>query len=72
MYKLTGYADFKDRRVYDEDIYRHMVKHSNFLDRLNPKKVIEMAIISFDILNGSLEEPKEKNWKYFPKKTIWR
>ena len=66
MKKLTGYAKFEDGTIVtDEDIFQMVKKHSRLIDRLNPRKMIEMTFEAFNILNGSVEvdSPKE-NWKF--------
>lgn len=74
MKKLTGYAKFPDGLIVtDEEIYKCIMKHSRFIDRLSGRKWVEMAIIAFDILNGSLEKPKKKNWKFYSRSCpYWR
>lgn len=67
-HKLNGYATFSDRIVYDEDIYQYVRKHSRLVDRLNGRKMIEMAIMAFDILNGSLIAPNRRGWKFYDRK----
>lgn len=46
------------------DIYNLIKAHSTILDRLNPAKVIFMAVYAFDILSGIQEEPTKKNWSF--------
>ena len=53
----------RDRFTYG-DVYRLIKEHSTILDRLNPKKVIFMAVYAFDILSGIQNEPKKKNWSF--------
>lgn len=68
-YKLTGYAKFPDRIVTDEQVAQYVIKHSLLIDRLNPRKMVEMATIAFGILCGSVAPPREPfifyrlNWK---------
>lgn len=69
MYKLTHYATFTEDdgtqfRVYDEDVYQHVKKHSTIFDRLNPRKMLEMSFLSFMVLSKSCDEPKG-NYMYF-------
>ena len=63
MYKLKNWAKFEDGLVvYDKDVYAFIKKHSTIIDRLNPKKMIDMYNIAFDMLSGSVSMPKEKKW----------
>ena len=61
------YADFGDKRVYDKDVAKHLNKHLRLIDRFNTEKFVFATMWSFDILNGSVEEPfsDNPNWKYF-------
>ena len=64
MYKLEGYAKFDDELVvYDKDVYEFIKKHSTLLERLNPKKMIDMYTLAFAMLSGSIEKPKEGKWR---------
>ena len=68
---LDGYAEFDPPigKVYHKDVAKYVIKHTRFIDRLNPYKMVVATFMSFDILNGALEEPKTKNgkkWKFFP------
>lgn len=58
------YADYGDRIVYDKDVYEYIIKHMHFLDKLDIRKIVEAAFLSVGILNGAVEEPKEKDWKF--------
>ena len=65
MYKLENYAKFEDGLVvYDKDVYEFIKKHSTLLERLNPKKMIDMYTLAFGMLSGSIEIPKVKGkWR---------
>lgn len=60
----NAYADYGDRIIYDKDVYEYIMKHMHFLDKLDIRKIVEAAFLSSGILNGAVEEPKEKNWKF--------
>ena len=51
-------------KIYNNDIVNHVKAHSTLKDRMNPGKMVDMTFASFDILNGSIEGPKESGWKY--------
>lgn len=75
MKRLTGYAKFQDRIVFDEDVYQLVKRHSRLIDRLNPKKMIEMTWAAFDLLAGSIEKPENvsENWTFYGKHgPLWR
>jgi hypothetical protein len=66
MKKLKGYAKFSDGKIVkDEDVVKMVMKHSRLIDRLNPRKMVEMAFTAFGILEGGIECPKKKNWKFY-------
>lgn len=69
MYKLNGYARFENgRTVTDEDVYRYVGRHSRVIDRINPRKLVEMTFWAFDILSGSVTPPfKTDSWKFYDK-----
>lgn len=62
----NGWADFPEGRVTDRMIYEFVKKHSTIWDRLNPKKMFYMTIISQGMLYPEyLQQPKKKDWKFF-------
>ncbi len=66
--KLEGYRDYRDGRIiYDEDVYQYIKKHSRFIDRLNPRKMIEMYELASAILNENVEEPINDDWMFVEK-----
>lgn len=66
--KLKGYRDFGNGRiVYDEDCYQLILKHSRLIDRLDPRKLINMYEIAHGILDGDLGIPKNRNWMFYGK-----
>ena len=61
----NGCAKFNDGRIiYDKDVYDFVVKHMRLRDRINARKIVEAAFLSVGILNGAVEEPKEKDWNF--------
>lgn len=67
MKKLTGYRRYPDgQTVYDEDVYQFIYKHSRLIDRLNPRKMVEMTEWAHAELGGSVDTAnRESNWKYY-------
>lgn len=51
-------------KVYNNEVTEMVKKHSTIWDRLNPGKMVDMTFMSFDILNGSVDEPEKENWKF--------
>lgn len=45
--KLDGYADFATKRVTDEDVFKEVCSRTNFISRLNPRKVCGESLWSF-------------------------
>ena len=69
MSKLTGCATFKNGLVVrDEDVYKLIKQHSNLIDRLDGRKMVEMTFNAFGMLNGSIQLPKGKAWKFYKHK----
>ena len=66
---MDTYADFGGNvgKIYDYQIADYASKHIRFIDRFSMRKMAHAMMMSFDILNGALEEPKcdKKNWKFF-------
>lgn len=52
MRKLVGYAIYEGNRIEDENVYQFIKKHSRLIDRLNPRKMTEMAIYGELVLFG--------------------
>lgn len=50
--------------VYNNDVTKMVKEHSSIWDRLNPGRMVDMSFMAFDILNGSVEKPKNENWKF--------
>ena len=67
-FRLTGWAKFPGGLIVrDEDVYQLIIKHSRLIDRLNPRKWVEMTFWAFDILSKSVETPSNPNWKFYGK-----
>lgn len=46
--KADGYADYGEKgRITDEEVFKHMCGKTNFITRLNPKKVCAETLWSF-------------------------
>lgn len=63
--KLTDmWVDYPDRpRFTYWDVYKLIMKHSTFLERLDPRKMIFMSVKAFDIFIG-LEETPSGKWTF--------
>ena len=60
-----GYADFRNgEKIFDRDVYEFTKNHTKILDRLDMHKTIDSAITAFTMLEGGIEMPKDKNWKF--------
>lgn len=70
-YKLEGYIDYPGVGIIkDEDVYQVIKKHSRLVDRLNPRKMLEMSFYAQAILM-KVAEPDDANnpkWKFYNKK----
>jgi len=59
-----GYAEFPEKRVYDKDLAEFVLKHTKFLDRFDLHKTVDSASTAFCMMEGSIEMPKEDDWKF--------
>lgn len=70
-YKLEGWIDYPEvGKITDEDVYQTVKKHSRLVDRLNPRKMLEMSFYAQVILM-KVDEPDDvnnPNWKFYGKK----
>lgn len=67
-YKMEGYIDYPGvGRITDEDVLNLVKRHSRLIDRLNPRKMTEMVLLSQCILMGVFDDknPKDLSWKFF-------
>lgn len=70
--KNKGIWTWADTRSLDgssftpEDVYKYMIKHSRFIDRLNKRKLCNMYNESFYILLGQqkVKDSVKDNWKF--------
>lgn len=71
-YKLDGYIDYPGvGKITDEDVYQVIRKHSRLVDRLNPRKMLEMSFYAQAILMKVAEPEDAKTnpkWKFYNKK----
>ena len=70
-YKLEGWIDYPGvGKIMDEDVYRTVKKHSRLVDRLNPRKMLEMSFYAQAILMKAAEpdDANNPNWKFYGKK----
>lgn len=65
--KMRGYSEFETHKVWDKDVYKLVVEHSTFLDRLNPKKMVEMTLWAHTFLANVRFDSKNKNWSFYGK-----
>lgn len=69
-HKMYGEADYPERGVItDEDVWQLVKKHSRFIDRINNRKMVEMAIAAQLILFGIYEEDgwyaNQDDWTFY-------
>ena len=61
----NGYAAFKDGRViYDKDVYDFVSAHMRLRDRINARKIVEAALASFAMLEGTAGRPIREDWRF--------
>ncbi len=60
-------------KIYEEEIYQKVKKHSRWIDRINPRKMYMMTAWMRDAYNIKDEDTKaqlfDDNWKFFGKKS---
>lgn len=70
-YKLEGSVEYPGvGTIRDEDVYKTVVKHSRIIDRLNPRKMVEMTFMAQMFLMKVAEPDDAKinpNWKFYGK-----
>ena len=70
-YKLEGSIEYPGvGTITDEDVYKTVVKHSRIIDRLNPRKMVEMTFMAQMFLMKVAEPDDAKtnpNWKFYGK-----
>lgn len=67
---MDTYANFGGAigKIYDYQIADYAKEHMRFIDRFSLRKTTSAIMMSFDILNGAIEEPTftdKKKWKFF-------
>ena len=59
-----GYAEFPEKRIYDKELAKFVSDHTSFLDRFDIHKTVDSAVLGFSMLEGGVDIPKDKNWKF--------
>ncbi len=70
-YKLNGYIDYPGVGIItDEDVYKMVIKHSRLIDRLSPRKWVEMTFLAQAFLMKIIEpeNANDPNWKFYGKR----
>lgn len=49
-FKFTGYADFGDKKITDQQVYEFVKANTRLIDRLNPKKMLALTLFGFSLL----------------------
>ena len=71
-HELKGYIDYPGvGEITDEQVYQLIKKHSRLIDRLSPRKMVEMAIGGQLILCGIFEDngwyANQNDWMFYGK-----
>lgn len=69
-----GYIDYPGKGIiYDEDVYKLILKHSRFIDRLSRSKMVEMSILGQTILMGICKDvdPYDLSWTFYGKNSLY-
>lgn len=70
-YKLKGYIDYPGVGIIkDEEVYQLIRKHSRLIDRLSPRKWVEMTMTAQAYLMKVIEteDANNPNWKFYGKR----
>lgn len=71
-FKMEGYIDYPGVGIIkDEDVYNLVIEHSRLVDRINPRKWVEMTLYGQCVLMGLMDDEIQKkgpNWKFYGKK----
>jgi len=71
-FRMDGYIDYPGKgRITDEMVYDTVIKHSRLIDRLNPRKWVEMTLYGQCVLMGVVDVPEEDNWKFYGKNGLF-
>lgn len=74
-FQKEGYIDYPGVGVIsDEDVYKLVVKHSRFIDRLSKAKMVEMSLLGQTILMRIYKnvDPNDMSWKFYGKNSVDR
>lgn len=71
-HKMIGEIIYPDKGVItDEEVWKLVMKHSRFIDRLSSRKMVEMAIAGQLILCGIYESEgwyaNQNDWTFYGK-----
>lgn len=60
-------------KIYDEDVYKLVKKHSRLIDRLSRSKMVEMTLLAQCILQKLYKniDPDDMSWTFYGKKTLY-
>lgn len=70
-FTYEGYIDYPGvGMIYDSDVYKLILKHSRFIDRLSGKKMTEMSLLGQCILMRIFDDvdPNDMTWKFYGRK----
>ena len=76
-HKMTGEIDYPGKGIItDEQVWQLVKKHSRFIDRINSRKMVEMAIAAQLILFGIYESEgwyaDQNDWMFYGKESFFR
>lgn len=67
VYWDDGYANYEGKIIKDTEVANLVMKHLNFFDKLNPRKVAIAGIYAQLMLFGVVATPTCKKWRFFDK-----
>jgi len=72
-FSYKGFIDYPGvGKITDKHVYEVVKKHSRCIDRLNPKKMTEMSLLSQSILMNLYKniDPKDMSWTFYGKNSL--
>jgi len=72
-FMYEGYIDYPNvGKIYDAAVYKLILSHSRWIDRLSKLKMVEMSLLGQCILMNLFEnvDPKDPSWKFYGKNSL--
>lgn len=59
--------------IYDADVYKLILNHSRWIDRLSKSKMVEMSLLGQCVLMRLFEnvDPNDPSWTFYGKNSLY-